>query len=63
VRDAHGRDFQCLYDLKITRWVINVLATLPFYAFGKVAVLGDAVCFFPTIRMTKMDPNECRLMP
>ncbi|KAI0277466.1 salicylate hydroxylase [Russula aff. rugulosa BPL654] len=33
---------QCIGDLKMTRWAINVLPTLPFYAFGNVAILGDA---------------------
>jgi hypothetical protein len=27
----------------MTRWAVNVLPTLPFYAFGNVAILGDAV--------------------
>ena len=35
--------FKCLDDLKLTRWAINVMPTLPFYAFGNVAILGDAV--------------------
>ena len=35
--------FQCLDDLKITRWAINVLPALPIFAFGNVAILGDAV--------------------
>jgi len=26
----------------MTRWAVNVLPTLPFYAFGNVAILGDA---------------------
>ncbi|KAI0277472.1 hypothetical protein BGY98DRAFT_886114, partial [Russula aff. rugulosa BPL654] len=25
-----------------TRWAVNVQPTLPFYAFGNVAILGDA---------------------
>ncbi|KAH9988531.1 salicylate hydroxylase [Russula vinacea] len=37
-----GEIVQCLEDLKITRWAINVLHTLPFFAFGNVAILGDA---------------------
>jgi len=37
-----GELVQCLSDLKMTRWAINVLPTLPFYAFGNVAILGDA---------------------
>jgi hypothetical protein len=27
----------------MTRWAVNVLPTLPFYSFGNVATLGDAV--------------------
>ena len=40
--------FQCLGGLKITRWTVNVLPALPFFARGNVAILGDAVgiCFF-----------------
>ncbi|KAN0109198.1 salicylate hydroxylase [Russula decolorans] len=37
-----GEIVQCLGDLKMTRWAVNVLPTLPFYAFGNVAILGDA---------------------
>ncbi|KAF8468094.1 salicylate hydroxylase [Russula ochroleuca] len=37
-----GEIVQCLSDLKITRWVVNVMPTLPYYAFGNVAILGDA---------------------
>jgi salicylate hydroxylase len=37
-----GEIVQCLDDLKITRWAVNVLPTLPFFAFGNVAILGDA---------------------
>ncbi|KAI0290583.1 salicylate hydroxylase [Russula brevipes] len=33
---------QCLSGLKITRWAVNVLQPLPFFAFGNVAILGDA---------------------
>ncbi|KAH9988557.1 salicylate hydroxylase [Russula vinacea] len=33
---------QCLDGLKVTRWVVNVMPTLPFFAFGNVAILGDA---------------------
>jgi len=29
--------------MKITRWAVNVTPTLPFYSFGNVAILGDAV--------------------
>ena len=36
-------NFQCLGDLKMTRWGINVLPALPFFASGNVAILGDAV--------------------
>ena len=27
----------------MTRWAVNVLPTLPFFSFGNVAILGDAV--------------------
>lgn len=37
-----GEIAQCLGGLKITRWAVNVLPTLPFFAFGNVAILGDA---------------------
>ncbi|KAI0277468.1 FAD/NAD-P-binding domain-containing protein [Russula aff. rugulosa BPL654] len=37
-----GELIQCLGDLKITRWAVNVTPTLPCYAFGNVAILGDA---------------------
>jgi len=37
-----GEIVQCLRGLKITRWAVNVLPTLPFFAFGNVAILGDA---------------------
>jgi hypothetical protein len=45
----------------MTRWVINVLATLPFFAFGRVVVLGDAVCFSPTIQMTRLTTGSERI--
>jgi hypothetical protein len=32
-----------LGDLKITRWAVNVIPTLPFFSFGNVAIMGDAV--------------------
>ncbi|KAF8468095.1 salicylate hydroxylase [Russula ochroleuca] len=37
-----GDIVQCLDGLKITRWAVNVMPTLPFFAFGNVAILGDA---------------------
>ncbi|KAI0262367.1 salicylate hydroxylase [Gloeopeniophorella convolvens] len=33
---------QCLDGLKVTRWAVNVVQPLPSFAFGNVAVLGDA---------------------
>jgi len=33
---------QCLGGLKISRWAVNVIPTLPFFSFGNVAILGDA---------------------
>ncbi|KAI0248756.1 salicylate hydroxylase [Lactifluus subvellereus] len=42
-----GELVQCLYGLTITRWVVNVLSTLPFFAFGNVAVMGDAAHAMP----------------
>jgi len=35
--------FQCLGGLKISRWAVNVVPPLPFYAYGNVVILGDAV--------------------
>ncbi|KAH9988555.1 salicylate hydroxylase [Russula vinacea] len=37
-----GDIVQCLGGLKITRWAVNVMPTLPFFAFGNVAIMGDA---------------------
>jgi salicylate hydroxylase len=37
-----GDIVQCLGGLKMSRWAVNVLPTLPFFAFGNVAILGDA---------------------
>ena len=49
---------QCLGDLKITRWAVNVLPTLPFYAFGNVAILGDAVSLVLVAIRTVSEPDE-----
>ncbi|KAI9507157.1 salicylate hydroxylase [Russula earlei] len=38
---------QCLGGLKITRWAVNILPALPFFAFGNVAIMGDAVSILP----------------
>ncbi|KAI0294488.1 salicylate hydroxylase [Multifurca ochricompacta] len=38
---------QCLDGLKITRWAVHSLETLPFYSSGNVAILGDAAHAMP----------------
>jgi salicylate hydroxylase len=51
---------QCLSGLKVTRWAVNVLPPLPFFAFGNVAILGDAVgiCVFPSVAVSPASDHE-----
>ena len=34
---------QCMDGLSISKWVVNVVRSLPAYNWGRVVLLGDAV--------------------